>query len=82
MQTNNAGSLPVANIVNDVVQALQGSLEGFVQSAIDARLSASRQPQQSQTTLGSPRLVQQITSLRMLSLTIWNRRPQITKAFI
>jgi hypothetical protein len=23
MQTNNAGSLPVANIVNDVVQALQ-----------------------------------------------------------
>ena len=41
MQTNNAGSLPVANIVNDVVQALQGSLEGLVQSAIDARLSVS-----------------------------------------
>ena len=41
MQTSNAGSLPVANIVNDVVQALQGSLEGLVQSAIDARLSVS-----------------------------------------
>jgi hypothetical protein len=41
MQTSNVGSLPVANIVNDVVQALQGSLEGLVQSAIDARLSVS-----------------------------------------
>ncbi len=36
-----AAQAPVTtgNLVNDVVQALQGTLAGLVQSAIDARLS-------------------------------------------
>jgi hypothetical protein len=76
MQTSNAGSLPVANIVNDVVQALQVAWKALFSPPL-MLVCPSRQLQQSQTMLGSPCLVQQITSL-----TIWNRRPQITKLFI
>jgi hypothetical protein len=81
MQTSNAGSLPVANIVNDVVQALQVAWKALFSPPL-MLVCPSRQLQQSQTMLGSPCLVQQITSLRMPPLTIWNRRPQITKLFI
>ncbi|CAB4015845.1 Hypothetical predicted protein [Paramuricea clavata] len=81
MQMGNVGSLPVANIVNNVVQALQGSLEGLVQPTIDACLFVTSTAAVTNNA-GSPCLIQQITSLRMLPLTIWNRRPQITKQFI
>jgi hypothetical protein len=64
MQTSNAGSLPVANIVNDVVQALQVAWKALFSPPL-MLVCPSRQLQQSQTMLGSPCLVQQITSLRM-----------------
>ncbi len=71
-------SVNAGNLVNDVVQALQGTLAGLVQSAIGARLLPCQQSAPpSRITYVSLLWPVQLTSPRMpfLLRAIWRRRP-------